>query len=190
VELARAFHANHAKPRRTIVFVVFAAEERGLLGSYYYVDHPLRPIESTQAVINFDMIGRNETPSTQTEGVRTIAADTSNQLSLIGTIYSPGYRTVVERQNQKTRLTLDYTWDQDAALNVYQRSDQFPFALRNIPAMWWFTGFHPDYHQPTDTVEKINFPKMERIVRLAYLTGWAWASGAAEPPKFDAKTRP
>ncbi|MBI3427121.1 MAG: M28 family peptidase [Acidobacteria bacterium] len=186
IELARAFAANPAKPKRSLLFASFAAEERGLLGSYYYVAHPLRPIETTRAVINFDMIGRNEAPSTQTDGLIEIAADTTNELNLIGTLNSPDYRTVVERENRATGLKLNYKWDDDAALNVFQRSDQFPFALRDVPAMWWFTGFHPDYHQPTDTVERINFVKMEKILKLAYLSGWAFADGA-RVPRFQAK---
>jgi len=181
IELARAFAANPAKPKRSLLFAVFAAEERGLLGSYFYVAHPLRPLQTTRAVINFDMIGRNEAPSSQTEGLIEIAADTSNELNLIGTINSPDYRAVVERENARTGLKINYKWDGDAALNVFQRSDQFPFALRDIPAMWWFTGFHPDYHQTTDTVEKINFTKMEKILKLAYLSGWAFADGASAP---------
>jgi len=186
IELARAFGLNPERPKRTLLFAVFAAEERGLLGSYYYTAHPLRPLETTRAVINFDMIGRNETPSTQTEGLVKIADDTSNELNLIGTINSPAYRATVERENGRVGLALNYKWDDDAALNIFQRSDQFPFALHDIPAVWWFTGFHPDYHQPTDTVEKINFTKMEKIVRLAYLTGWAFADGA-NVPRFLAK---
>ena len=185
IELARAFAANPAKPRRSIVFIVFAAEERGLLGSYHYAAHPLRPLETTRAVINFDMIGRNETPSAQTEGLVKIASDTSNELNLIGTVNSPDYRAVVERQNESVGLHLNYKWDDDAALNVFQRSDQFPFALRDVPAMWWFTGFHPDYHQPTDTVEKINFAKMEKVLRLAYLSAWAFGDEPT-PPRFIA----
>ena len=186
IELARAFAANPAKPKRSLLFAVFAAEERGLLGSYFYVAHPLRPLQTTRAVINFDMIGRNETPSAQTEGLIEIAADTSNELNLIGVINSPDYRDVVERENARIGLKLNYKWDGDAALNVFQRSDQFPFALRDIPAMWWFTGFHPDYHQTTDTVEKINFTKMEKILKLAYLSGWAFADGA-NAPRFVSK---
>ena len=135
--------------------VVRAAEERGLLGSYYYAAHPLRPLTTTRAVINFDMIGRNETPSAQTEGLMQIDKDTSNELNLIGTINSPDYREVVEAANRRVGLRLSYKWDQDAALNIFQRSDQFPFALHDIPAVWWFTAFHPDYHQATDTLEKI-----------------------------------
>ena len=183
IELARAFAANPARPKRSIVFIVFAAEERGLLGSYYYAAHPLRPLETTRAVINFDMIGRNETASAQTEGLMKIASDTSNELNLIGTVNSPDYRKVVEQQDEVVGLHLNYKWDDDAALNVFQRSDQFPFALHDIPAIWWFTGFHPDYHQPSDTVEKINFVKMEKIVRLAYLSAWTFADESS-PPRF------
>jgi hypothetical protein len=188
MELARAFASNPARPRRSLLFIVFAAEERGLLGSYYYVSHPLRPLQTTRAVINFDMIGRNEAPSAQTEGLIKIAEDTSNELNLIGTINSPDYRTVVERENERTGLRLNYKWDDDSALNVFQRSDQFPFSLFDIPAVWWFTGFHPDYHQPTDTVERINFVKMEKILRLAYLTGWSFAD-AGTAPRFVANPR-
>ena len=92
----------------------------------------------------------------------------------------------VERKNDSVGLRLNYKWDDDAALNIFQRSDQFPFAMRDIPAVWWFTGFHPDYHQTTDTVEKINFAKMEKILRLAYLTGEQFANASA-PPRFVAR---
>ena len=181
VELARAFAASRTRPKRSLLFVVYAAEERGLLGSYYYAAHPLRPLATTRAVINFDMIGRNETPSPQTDGLLQIDKDTSNELNLIGTINSPDYREVVEAANRRVGLRLNYRWDQDAALNIFQRSDQFPLALHDIPAVWWFTGFHPDYHQASDTVEKINFVKMEKIVRLAFLTGQALADGKSAP---------
>ncbi len=185
VALARAFARNPVKPKRTVMFAVFAAEERGLLGSYYYAQHPLRPIERTRAVINFDMIGRNEQQSDQTKGLIDIAPDTSNEMNLVGAKYSPDYRATVERANEAVGLKLNYKWDDEAALNVFFRSDHFPFALHDVPAMWWFTGFHPQYHQTTDTVDRINFVKMEKIVRLAYLAGWAFAE-EANPPKFIA----
>lgn len=187
VELAHAFSSNRQRPKRSILFVVFTAEERGLLGSYHYVQHPLRPLETTRAAINFDMIGRNETPSRQTDGVINIAKDTSNEVNLIGTIYSPGYRRVVEQENEYVGLHLNYKWDQEASLNIFFRSDQFPFALRGIPAIWWFTGFHPDYHQTTDTADKLNYPKMEKILKLAYLTAWAFGDTTG-PPKFNSRT--
>ncbi len=185
MELARAFARSASRPKRSLLFISFAAEERGLLGSYYYVAHPLRPLATTRAVINFDMIGRNEASSSQTDGLMEITADTSNELNFTGTAYSPDYRAAIEQENAKIGLKLNYKWEKDAALNLFQRSDQFPFLLRDVPAVWFFTGFHPDYHQPTDTVEKINFAKMEKIVRLAYLVGRRFADAdPARVPKF------
>ncbi len=183
LELARAFAANDIKPRRSLLFLVFAAEERGLLGSYYYVAHPLRPLDKTREVINFDMIGRDEAPSRQTDGVIDIASDTTNELNLIGTNYSPDYRATVERADKTIGLKLNYKWEQEPALNIFFRSDQYPFTLRDIPAVWWFTGFHPDYHQTTDTMEKIDFRKMQKILQLAYMAGFDFGD-QPNPPKF------
>jgi hypothetical protein len=185
VELARAFATNHARPKRSILFVVFASEERGLLGAYWMAAHPLRPLSTTRAQINFDMIGRDEAPSPQTDGLIKIPADTTNRLNLIGALYSPDYERTVERQDKIVGLTLDDRFDHESALNVFFRSDQFPFVLHNIPAFWWFTGFHPDYHHTTDTVDKIDFPKMQKILELAYLTAWQFATEAT-PPRFVA----
>ncbi|WP_263410547.1 M20/M25/M40 family metallo-hydrolase [Terriglobus tenax] len=181
VELARAFAANGTRPRRSILFAVFAAEERGLLGAYWMAAHPVRPLATTRAQINFDMIGRDEKPSPQTDGLIEIPADTSNRLNLIGAPYSPTYNRVVAEENKHVGLELDDRFDRDAVLNVFFRSDQFPFVLHNIPAFWWFTGFHPDYHHTSDTVEKIDYPKMEKILKLAYLSAWRFASDAKTP---------
>jgi hypothetical protein len=186
VNLAQAFARNPVKPKRSVLFIVFAAEERGLLGSYYYAAHPLRPLETTRAEINFDMIGRNEAPQNPDVPNPNIAADTSNELGLIGTDYSPEYRAAVERNNETVGLRLTYKWDFDNTQQVLFRSDQYPFLLHDIPAVWWFTGFHPDYHQVTDTVEKINFEKMAKILRLAYLTGFDFAD-AANGPRLQPK---
>jgi hypothetical protein len=188
VALAHAFAANAAhgeRPRRSLLFVVYAAEERGLLGSFYMAAHPLRPLETTRAVINFDMIGRNEAESDQTKGLIDIPADTTNRLNLIGRSYSPDYNRTVVEENKHVGLDLDYRFDRDYALNIFFRSDQFPFVLHNIPSFWWFTGFHPDYHHTTDTADKINYVKMAKILRLAYLTGFQFANEAT-PPKFIA----
>jgi Zn-dependent M28 family amino/carboxypeptidase len=185
VELAHAFASNPQKPKRSILFVVFAAEERGLLGAFYMTAHPLRPLAATRAMINFDMIGRNETESEQTKGLIEIPADTSNRLNLIGGTYSPEYRHVVEQENARVGLVLDDRFDHESALNVFFRSDQFPFILHDIPAFWWFTGFHPDYHHTTDTFDRINYVKMAKILRLAYLTAFR-IGDASETPKFVA----
>jgi hypothetical protein len=186
VALAQAFAANPVKPRRSLLFIVFAAEERGLLGSYYYVSHPLRPLATTRAQINFDMIGRNEAPDPRV--ITKISPDTSNQLGLIGTHYSPDYRETVERQNKTVGLDITSKWDLDAYNSVLFRSDQYPFLLHDVPAIWWFTGFHPDYHQVTDTVEKINFEKMAKIVKLAYLSGFEFAD-EQNPPRLEPRAK-
>ncbi|HEY2623430.1 MAG TPA: M20/M25/M40 family metallo-hydrolase, partial [Dyella sp.] len=183
VTLARAFAANPVKPKRSMLFVVFAAEERGLLGAYYLAAHPLRPLDTTRAMINFDMIGRDEKPSPQTEGLIQVPADTSNRLNLIGAAYSPDYQRTVAKQNEQVGLVLDDRFDHEYALNVFFRSDQFPFVLHNVPAFWWFTGFHPDYHHPSDTADKIDYPKMAKILKLAYLSAWQFADGST-PPRF------
>ncbi|RDI97914.1 peptidase M28 [Dyella solisilvae] len=183
VTLAHAFAANPTKPRRSILFAVFAAEERGLLGAYYLAAHPLRPLDTTRAMINFDMIGRDEQPSPQTEGLIQVPADTSNRLNLIGAAYSPDYQHTVAKENQQVGLVLDDRFDHEYALNVFFRSDQFPFVLHNVPAFWWFTGFHLDYHHPSDTAEKIDYPKMAKILKLAYLSAWQFADEAT-PPRF------
>ena len=188
VALAHAFAENARaaggeKPKRSILFVVFASEERGLLGAFYMAAHPLRPLATTRAMINFDMIGRNETESDQTKGLIEIPADTTNRLNLIGALYSPDYNRTVVAENKYVGLDLDDRFDHESALNVFFRSDQFPFVLHNIPAFWWFTGFHPDYHHTTDTAEKINYTKMAKILKLAYLSGYQFADEAM-PPKF------
>ena len=181
VALARAFMANPARPKRSILFAVFAAEERGLLGAYHMAMYPLRPLATTRAMINFDMIGRNETPSDQTTGLIEIPADTTNRLNLIGASYSPDFDRTVRAANRSVGLDLDDRFDRDNALNVFFRSDQFPFVLKDIPAMWFFTGFHPDYHHTTDTADRINYTKMTKIVKLSYLSAWRFANDAAGP---------
>jgi len=181
VELAHAFAANPVRPKRSILFVVFAAEERGLLGSYYMAAHPLRLLASTRAMINFDMIGRDEAKSDQTDGLIDIPVNTSNRLNLIGAAYSPDFKNTVVAANRLVGLDLDDRFDHENALNTFFRSDQFPFVLHNIPAFWFFTGFHPDYHHTTDTPDKIDYPKMLKILQLSYLSGWEFANQSAYP---------
>lgn len=185
VEMAQAFAKNGERPKRSILFVVFASEERGLLGSYFMAQHPLRPLATTRAMINFDMIGRDEAASPQTDGLIEIPADTTNRLNLIGALYSPDFDRVVKEENKAVGLVLDDRFDHESALNVFFRSDQFPFVLHDVPAFWFFTGFHPDYHHVTDTAEKINYGKMAKILKLAYLTAWRFGD-AVTGPRFVA----
>jgi hypothetical protein len=181
IELAHAFAANPLRPKRSILFVVFAAEERGLLGSYYMAAHPLRPLAGTRAMINFDMIGRDEAKSNQTDGLIDIPGSTSNRLNLIGAAYSPDFKNTVARANRLIGLELDDRFDHENSLNTFFRSDQFPFVLHDIPAFWFFTGFHPDYHHTSDTPDKINYPKMLKILQLSYLSAWDFANQSGFP---------
>ena len=185
VALARAFAAMPVRPKRSILFSVFAAEERGLLGAYEMAAHPLRPLATTRAMINFDMIGRNEAASPQTDGLIAIPADTTNRLNLIGAPYSPDFNAAIAEANRGIGLDLDSRFDRDNVLNVFFRSDQFPFVLHDIPAFWFFTGFHPDYHHESDTAEKINYAKMAKILRLSGTTLWNLGN-AAKVPAFVA----
>ena len=170
MELARAFATAKKRPRKTLVFIAFGAEEEGLLGAYHYVAHPWFPLKDTKAVINLDMIGRDEAHTPQTEGRVAVAADTQNHLNLLGGAYFPKLLKEVRRANAKVGLELDEKYDHDSTQNALYRCDHFPFLLAQVPDIWFFGGWHPGYHEPSDTVDKINWPKMERVVRLAYLT--------------------
>jgi hypothetical protein len=187
MELARLFAANPTRPKRSLLFVVFGSEEQLMMGSFFYTAHPLRPLDTTRAVLNLDMIGRDEQHIPQSEGVLDIPADTSNRLNLVGTYYSADLRSILEHANQEQAgLTLDTKFDRDHTLNALFRCDHLPFLLAGVPAVWLFGGFHPGYHEPSDTVDKLNFTKMEKVIQLAYAAASEIANGTA-PPRFAAQ---
>jgi hypothetical protein len=188
VELARVFAASAVKPRRTVVFAALAAEESGLLGAYYYTLNPPRPLETTRAVLNLDMLGRNETETVETKGLFEIAADTSNELNLMGTTFSAGARETIERLNAGVGLQLSYKWEREPALKMLGRSDHLPFLLQGVPSIFFFTGFHPDYHTAADTPDKVNFQKLDKILELARRTVAEFAD-RGEPPRFRTTNR-
>ena len=170
IELARAFAARHQRPRRTLVFISFGAEEEGLLGANHYVDHPLFPLQSIKAVINLDMIGRDEQHTPQTEGRIQVPAETRNHLNVLGGVYFPALLRQARKANARVGLELDEKFDHDSTQNALYRCDHFPFLVAGVPDLWFFAGWHPGYHEPSDTPEKINWDKMQKVVRLAYLT--------------------
>ncbi|SPE38153.1 Peptidase M28 (fragment) [Candidatus Sulfopaludibacter sp. SbA6] len=181
MELARMFAQSPARPKRSLLFVVFGSEEEIMLGSFYYTAHPLRPLAGTRAVVNLDMIARDEAHIPQSEGAIEIPADTSNLIELVGTYYSPDLLAVIEREDRAIGLRLDHILERDHILNTLFRCDHLPFLEAGIPAMWLFGGFHPGYHEPSDTVESLNFPKMEKVIKLAYGTALAIANAPAGP---------
>jgi Zn-dependent M28 family amino/carboxypeptidase len=188
MELARLFATAGHHPKRSLLFAVFGSEEQMMLGSFYYTAHPARSLAGTRAVVNLDMIGRDEAHIPQSQGVLRIAGDTSNVLNLVGTDYSADLLQMIERQNQSVGLTLDTKFDRDHTLNALFRCDHLPFLLEGIPAVWLFGGFHPGYHEPSDTVEKLNFPKMVKTIRLAYRVA-AEIANAPSTPRFDKNRR-
>lgn len=183
-----------ARPKRSVLFAVFGSEERGpLLGSWAYTERPLRPLDKTVAVLNMDMIGRNmEVPiggGARFAGLTVQSAESNaNSVNIIGHSRHPALKTAVEQANQPYGLTLKMDLDNNAS-NLLRRSDQWPFLQRGVPALWFHTGLHPDYHTVNDRAEKINYEKMEKIARLVHQVSWNLANTTQAPPHTSTATR-
>jgi Peptidase family M28 len=177
IAMAEALTSTKERPKRSVMFLVFEAEEDGLLGAFYYVDHPIVPMDKTVAVLNMDMIGRDEDSPTW----NTHAADNRNSVNVVGTLYNPDLRKIIETENKQIGLTLDYKTDQDDREGWFSRSDHYPFAIKSVPMVLFNTGEHPDYHTANDTWDRINYPKIEKITRLVYLSAWNLANAAGRP---------
>ncbi|MCA9132868.1 MAG: M20/M25/M40 family metallo-hydrolase [Planctomycetales bacterium] len=144
LEVARRLAGEPATDQRGILFMAFTAEERGLLGSKYYVRHPRWPLESTVAMVNMDMVGRLE----------------HNSLTVYGTGTAVGFEAMIERFNQTAQFRLD---KQPAGFGP---SDHASFYEVGIPVLHFFTGLHNDYHRPSDDIEKVNIEGMARIATM------------------------
>lgn len=172
LEIAEAFAEAKKQgkgTRRSIICMLVTGEEKGLLGSAYYVKYPIFPLENTVADVNIDMVGR----------VDEKYADNPNYIYVIGADkLSQDLHNINENMNkQYTNLVLDYTYNaEDDPNRYYYRSDHYNFAQRGIPAIFYFNGTHDDYHRITDTKDKINFDKMAIIGRLAFHTAWEIAN--------------
>lgn len=172
LELAEAFSKAKSEgngPRRSILFMTVTGEEKGLLGSSFYVDNPLVPLENTVANLNIDMLGRvDEAHKDDHKYVYLIGSDKlSSELHMIGE----------EVNTQHIGYKLDYTFnDPNDPNRFYYRSDHYNFAKKGIPVAFYFTGVHEDYHRPGDTVDKILFDKQAPIVKLIFYTAWELAN--------------
>ena len=168
---ARAFIKYPAK--RSVLFVIHGAEERGLLGSKYYTQHPTVPITSIAAVLNGDMIGRNHIDSA----------------TILGSI--PPHRNSMELVNmafaankEGPKFILDSTWDRVTHVEGwYFRSDHLPYARLGIPSIMYTTLLHPDYHTPQDNAENINYLKLKKMADWMYRTGHKVANAAVRPAR-------
>jgi Zn-dependent M28 family amino/carboxypeptidase len=184
--LARAF--SEAKkagkgPRRSMAFMLVSGEEKGLWGSAYYADNPIIPLEKTVCDLNIDMIGRIGDPYLKD-------VDSSNYVYIIGDDkLSSALRPISESANKKyTNLKLDYTYnDPNDPNRFYYRSDHYNFAEKGVPIIFYFNGVHPDYHQATDTPDKINYPLMAKRAQLVYYTAWEIANRTESIPRDQNK---
>jgi hypothetical protein len=165
VELAEAFAMLNPRPRRSMVFMTVSGEERGLWGSEYYSEYPTLPLSNTVAAFNIDMVGRNWRD--------TIVAIGQGHSSL-GELAN---RAAREHPELNMRL-IDDLWPQE---RFYERSDHYNFARKGVPILFFFNGVHRDYHQPTDTVDKIDAEKEARIIRLIFYIGLETANAEARP---------
>jgi len=167
------------RPRRSILFLNVSGEEKGLLGSRFYSDHPVIPIEKTITNINVDMIGRLD-PAHEEKGVEDYSYIIGSKLisSELDSLLH-----VANERSGKIELSEKYN-DLNDPNQFYRRSDHWNFGRLGIPFIFFFTGVHEDYHQPSDEVDKIHFQKMQKIVRTMYATV-VMVANADESPKVD-----
>ena len=167
--IGRAF-VTHPAPR-TALFVWHGAEERGLLGSRWFAAHPTVPRDSIVAVLNGDMLGRNAPDSAALLGVQ---PPHRNSLALVDMALDANARV--------GHFTLDSLWDRPThPEGWYFRSDHLPYARVGIPAIFFTTLLHPDYHTPRDEASRIDIPKLARVARWIYATGWEVATAPQRP---------
>ena len=167
--IGRAFVKQPAK--RSALFVWHGAEERGLLGSSWYVQHPTVKKERIIAVINGDMIGRNNPDSAALLGV---TKPHRNSMDLVNAAY--------QANTQTAHFKIDTTWDNAShPEHWYFRSDHLPYAQAGIPSIMFTTLLHPDYHTPKDEANRIDYRKLTRMTDWMYATGWIIANTAKRP---------
>ena len=168
IENAGAFARLSPRPRRSLVFMTVSGEEKGLWGSGYFTGHPTVPLAAVVADLNADMVGRNWTDT----------------IAVIGKEHSDLGPTLdrVAALHPELRMTpIGDIWPSE---NFYSRSDHYNFARRGVPILFFFNGTHPDYHQVSDEVSKIDGEKESRIIKLIFYLGLEIAN-AAERPRWN-----
>jgi Zn-dependent M28 family amino/carboxypeptidase len=165
LEVAQAMARLGVRPRRSIVFLHVSGEEKGLLGSQWYSDHPTLPLSQIVANVNVDMIGRNAADSVVVIGKDySTLGDVANRLNT---------------EHAELNLTLaDDMWPEE---RFFFRSDHFNFARKEVPAIFFFSGVHPDYHRPSDEVDRIDTDKAVRISRMIFYLVYDVANNAQRP---------
>lgn len=184
LEIAHAF-AVGPRPKRSLIFVWHAGEEKGLWGSAHFVNNPTVPIDKIVTQLNMDMVGRSRMPG-DTKPANANLTD-PNSIYVIGSrkLSDQLGDAVVAVNKDLLKLNLDYKYDDPKdPEQFYYRSDHYNYAQKGIPIAFFFDGVHEDYHQAGDEVSKIDFVKMEKVSRTVYAIGWVMAN-AAERPKVN-----
>ena len=170
--IARAWVKHPGK--RSALFIFHGAEERGLLGSRYFVAHPVVPLDSIVAVLNGDMIGRNNPDTAALLGSQ---PPHRNSAALV--------QMALDANRAVSGFVVDSSWDRpDHPEGWYFRSDHVPYAERGVPSLFFTTNLHPDYHTPRDEPQRIDYPKLTRMTKWMYMTGWI-AANARQRPATD-----
>jgi Zn-dependent M28 family amino/carboxypeptidase len=176
---------NGNRPGRSVVVAFWNAEEKGLLGSRYYVANVAPSAGRVVANVNLDMVGRHEDIPTANDPrfgglpARSAAA-TRTLVHLLGYTFSPDLADVAREEARRLGLSMQTEYDAHP-VNLLRRSDHWPFLVAGVPAVYLTTGLHPDYHTPEDDVDRIDFDKLERIARLAFRLVWRVADAGTAP---------
>ena len=180
--IAEALAHATQRPKRSVLFVWHAGEEKGLWGSRYFTENPTVPLDKIVTQINLDMIGRSKPAGDTTPRNATLSGP--DEIYVIGSkMMSTQLGEITETVNRGyLNLTYNYRFDDPADPNRYFfRSDHINYARKGVPIVFFFDGEHVDYHRPSDSVEKIDFQKMEKVTRTIYLTMWEIADRATRP---------
>jgi hypothetical protein len=155
LELAQALQIQ--RPKRSVIFVWHTAEEKGLWGARYFVEHSPVPVEKMSAELNMDMICRNDPDHLYIIGSNKLSSELDAIINAVNAKY--------------IQMNLDYKYeDPQHPDNFFFRSDQYPYIQYGIPAVWYFCGTTEDYHQETDSIDRVDFAKMEKVTRFVFLT--------------------
>lgn len=188
--IAEALAKAPKKPKRSVVFLWVAGEEKGLLGSEYFAKFPTVPMKDIVTDINIDMIGRSRKADNTDQRDKDLAGE--NEIYVIGSnMMSTTLGKVTDTVNKSyLNLTYNLKYDDPKDTNrFFFRSDHFNFAVNGVPAVFFFNGVHRDYHQAGDHPDKIDYVRMQKIARTVFLTMWELAD-LKERPKIDRELPP
>jgi Zn-dependent M28 family amino/carboxypeptidase len=180
--MAEALGKATVRPKRSVLFVWHAGEEKGLWGSRYFTSYPTVPLDRIVTQINIDMIGRSKKEGDTNPRNKNLSGP--NEIYVIGSkMMSSQLGELTENVNkQYLNLTFDYRYDDPADPNrFFFRSDHYNYARKGIPIVFFFDGEHEDYHRPGDSADKIDYQKMERVTRTVYMLMWEVANRPARP---------